>query len=641
VNRRAKHLFALAAALMLAGTLALRSTRTSNTEEAPAPSATTASAAAPALRDSARRLGLRVDTTYTYALEYESENRTASLPGLGTTGGGASGILHLVGKLALHAFPSDEGLLVGWSMPEVATALLRVLDQDLWKGKADADATFANAEMFVDADSSGRPRLLRSRAFDGGLFDHVMQLLVQDLSIELGTGTLWTALEASPHGVARSTYKAGTDDAGALVSLSRQRDTFTLLRAAAALDHEPSVAIDSRHDGLFAPDGYVDTWSGTESLIVRARGAAGDPLVRATTKLSMRLVSIAHEQRPRPSLDGLATRTVYEPAQAKANRRAILEARVAGLTVEEALATLDQLSGLDRLSDHEQFLWRVVALVELNPAFCDALGALFERSDRGGRTQAVILDVLANAGTEKSQATMRALLDKRDAKQHESFASLVQRFSMVDRPTPETGRWVANQFRDATREKNRDKRLASAYALGSVADRLRSSGDGAEARKHTDELRDAMKHAEDDMILAYLVTALANTDAPELGQWLGGYASHPSADVRASVAAALDEPPTPEATRILLELAGDPNKLVQSQAIRALRRHTLSAANLRLLAGYASAGRFHPTNLRALLDMIKPSRMTEPVATRELLAALLAAGVDDAEVRAAVVLLLG
>lgn len=623
---------ALAAGAALAGVSALR-----GGERAPATPAAPSAQDAPAAprANDGRRLGLRPDTTYTYAVDVQADNRTASLPGLGTTGGGVEGALHLAGKLALHAYPAREGMLVGWAVPEVDAALLRVMGQDLWKGKADADATFAAAEMFVETEPSGRPTLLRSRAHDGGLFDHVMQLLVQELSVELGPGDRWTALEPSPHGVARSAYELS---AGSLV---RTREGFTLLRAAAGLDEEPSVTVESRHEGLLAPEGWLDTWSGRESLVVRARGAAGEPMVRASTKVSMRLLAITHEPRPLPSLDELPARTVNEPAQAKTDRTKVLEARVAGLTEEEAIATLDRLSDFERLPDHERFIWRIVALVELRPAMCDALAALFERSSAGGRTQAIVLDVLANAGTEKAQATMRSLLESRAVAAHDSYPALVQRFSMVDRPTPETGRWIASRFREATRAKDKDRRLASAYTLGSVADRLRESGHPAEARAHTDELRDAIRHAEDEAMLAYLLTALANTDSADLASWLGGYAKHPSADVRASVAAALDEPPTPEATRILLELVADPDRLVQSQAIRALRNHSLSAANVHLLASYAAAGRFHATNLRALLDMTKPYRVTHPEAMRELLSALLAAGVDDPEVRAAVVLLLG
>lgn len=107
---------------------------------------------------------------------------------------------------------------------------------------------------------------------------------------------------------------------------------------------------------------------------------------------------------------------------------------------------------------------------------------------------------------------MRRLLERREAIEHDSFAALVQRFSMVDKPTPETGRWVSARMKDATREKNTNRKVGSPYALGSVSDHLRQNGNEAEARMHEEELRDALRHAEDDAMLAYLITALANTD---------------------------------------------------------------------------------------------------------------------------------
>jgi hypothetical protein len=368
---------------------------------------------------------------------------------------------------------------------------------------------------------------------------------------------------------------------------------------------------------------------------------AKQPLVRASTKLSLRLLSIAREPRPVPSFDGLEARAVSEPAEAKTSRAKMLEARIAGLTEEEALASIAAMAVVETLPDHERFLWRVVALTELRPGFCDRLADLFEHAPRGERTQAVVLDVLANAGTEKAQATMRRLLERREAVDHDSFAALVQRFSMVDKPTPETGRWVSARMKDAMREKNDNRKVASAYALGSVSDHLRQNGEESAARAHEEELRNAMRLAETDTMLAYLVTALANTDSMELPGWIGGHAAHPSPDVRAAVAAALDEPPTPEATRILLELAADPSHMVQGHAIRSLRRHELSDANLRLLAVYARQGRFHSTNLRALLDMTKVYRGVHPGGLRELYGSLLAHGVEDPEVRAAIMLLMG
>ena len=81
--------------------------------------------------------------------------------------------------------------------------------------------------------------------------------------------------------------------------------------------------------------------------------------------------------------------------------------------------------------------------------------------------------------------------------------------------------------------------------------------------------------------------------------------------------------------------------MVQGHAIRSLRRHELSDANLRVLAVYARQGRFHPTNLRALLDMTKVYRGVHPGGFHELYASLLAHGVADGEVRAAIILLMG
>ena len=629
-------LAALAAVVAVLVVVGLRSrTPAPSVPSPPAPSATTTTTAA---RAEGRRLGLAKDTTYTYALEYASDNTTSSLPGIGATESGAEALLLLDGTLALHAFPSEEDLLVGWSVTDVSAATLRVLGEELWKGKTDAQATFADAEMYVNADANGRPRLLRSQTRDSGLFDHVMQLLVQDLSVELGAGEKWTASETSPHGVARSTYSASQLD-GNLTSLRRERDQYTLLRAAAGLQEEPNVVVDSLHEGVLTPEGYVETWSGRESVIVRTR--ATKPLVRASTKLSLRLLSVAREARPLPSLEGVEARVVSEPAEAKTSRARMLEARIAGLTEEEALASIAAMAVVETLPDHEKFLRRVVALTELRPAFCDRLAELFERSPRGERTQASVLDILANAGTEKAQATMRRLLERREALDHESFAALVQRFSLVDRPTPETGRWVSARMKEATRDKNDNRKIASAYALGSVADKLRETGDESGARAHEEELRAMLRVAETDTMVAYFVTALANTDSMNLAGWVGGHASHSSPDVRAAVAAALDEPPTPEGTRILLELAGDPDHTAQNYAIRSLRRHELSDANLQLLAGFARQGRFHSTNLRALLDMTKVYRGVHPVGLRDLYASLLAHGVDDPEVRAAIALLMG
>ena len=97
-------------------------------------------------------------------------------------------------------------------------------------------------------------------------------------------------------------------------------DEWVLVDDAAGLgehrvEQRPKVAVDSRHEGVLTPEGYVDTWSGRESVIVRTR--APQPIVRANTKLSLRLLSVAREARPVPSVDGIEARTISEPAEAK------------------------------------------------------------------------------------------------------------------------------------------------------------------------------------------------------------------------------------------------------------------------------------------------------------------------------------
>ena len=90
-----------------------------------------------------------------------------------------------------------------------------------------------------------------------------------------------------------------------------------------------------------------------------------------------------------------------------AGRRNALLLRAAGLTGAQLVLDIRAHATMERLPDHNRWLWRATGLLKLEPALCSQLVTLFQDKTLGQETRALILDLLVGAGHATAQEAMR------------------------------------------------------------------------------------------------------------------------------------------------------------------------------------------------------------------------------------------
>jgi len=474
---------------------------------------------------------------------------------------------------------------------------------------------------------------------EGGasLFDYTMRAIVEETQVRVTNVPglrSWVEAEPLPQGSVASVYRLGDAPGGARggdATLERTRTRYLNLSAATLLDAaEVKQDVAARHQIVIA-NHVVSGIEGKETL----RATAQDKVfLDASTDLMLRSKDQRKEARPMPDLARLRKRGLTDVPESRSLRDRMLEQRAAGLSWEDAINALELHGEAGTLPDHNRFLWRATALLELVPGRADDLAALFTSAKAGGRRRGLLLDLLVGAGTPEAQRVLRKLLASEQAQGDPKYAHLLQRMGFIEEPNKESLGFVKAAYDTAKKDKKTNERFAAAYALGSMADHARD-GDAKAAQEIVDSLTSDIRFAQPDE-LVFLLNALANADSPLSVGTFGKYATHGDPEVREAVASALDEPQTPEALQLLLDLAADPSREVQRAALHSLRRYTLTASVLLQLARIAADGRFAPSNVRFVADLVKSYRFVFPKEEEALLRALLAGEIDDVLVRAAI-----
>lgn len=238
-------------------------------------------------------------------------------------------------------------------------------------------------------------------------------------------------------------------------------------------------------------------------------------------------------------------------------------------------------------------VWRGAAssILRLNPKECEALTALFEEELAGDERRALVLDLLAGAGTPEAQAVMRRILSLPSARvNNRRFASYVQSLGRLEEPDGQTLRFLVNVYREAKNEPH-DVRAACAYALGAAIGQAVAAGDVMAATRASEVLRADLLEAGDALAKCALLTALGNAGLPSDLRTIFRHAPDADPLVRSAVALALRKIHEPEARSQLLTMLADPACRVAQSALSALAEHDLNEDDLHRLAELVLAGR--------------------------------------------------
>jgi hypothetical protein len=253
-----------------------------------------------------------------------------------------------------------------------------------------------------------------------------------------------------------------------------------------------------------------------------------------------------------------------------------------------------------------------LGLLRCDPRECDALGQVFEHERSSDDVRALVLDLLAGAGTAEAQILMRRLLSLSVARRSSAtFASYVQRLGYVERPDGPTLRFLMSVYAESLREAD-DVRAACAYALGVAAGKAFAL-DADAAVRASDVLRRDLLGAATVAARCALLAALGNVGAAIDDALFARFTQHPEAPVRAAAALALRKTSGAPARLALVALVADRELAVARTALLALASHELSPDELLRLATLEVEGRVAPQLDEGVLQLLaRPSSEGRP-----------------------------
>jgi hypothetical protein len=523
-----------------------------------------------------------------------------------------AGDFTLAGQLTMRGAGRDNGRwLVGVRLERVDEARFTVDGHEVIDAAARSELTRPEALFAIAPTGMIEAILLPPDA--GELWKSTLQSLASELEVVIAGESSWTVAQHDPLGVVEIAYRKSGDD-----RLERRRAHYSELRLV-----EPASA--ARAAQSIVDDGRVTLADGHLASLEDARHVSiavdGQTRLDQHAELSLTLTAVTRSE-PTPPLviSSLESRVVGQPVVTSSLRQRLLRQRAGTLTSAALLAGLAQPLGV---RGDAAWMWRASGLVALEPGLCARLAERFSATASAAE-RALILDLLASAGSHEAQAAMRAALASGAARQDPAFGLLVQRFSAVATPESASAAFLADGYRAAAAP---DVARANLFALGSTTGRLADSDD---VRRFNRVLVDAVRAADAPADRAAALRALGNAGLPEDVPLALAEVHADDVAVRAAATAALRHVVTAETTAALIDGAADPAQPVGAEALQALAGRDLGDAELdKLAAAVDSASRSND----ALLVNIAAARLASSPEAATLLEKILARS-DDPSLQA-------
>ncbi|MBU8896826.1 HEAT repeat domain-containing protein [Corallococcus sp. M34] len=545
---------------------------------------------------------------------------------------GAAGTSSLAGRVLLDGRLVLKGLgkqgdawRVGLRLEDLRQHSLQVFGKEVLPDAASTDAIFQGREAVLEVGPEGDVRSVSFREQDPSLFKNTVQALVGDLQVVLRDGEAWTVEESTSRGRARTGYtRRGADDAQG-AHLEKRRDVYTEV---VGLGQGGPLRVDSHFLADVSRAGLLERLEGEET--VERLGPTGTAL--AGTTVHLRLVREEGGVAP----DAAPSSVVAEAQQRLPPGRMVVEAQtrenmlaqqVDGLTVEKLDSLLKSFGRGGVMPDHNHFLLQATGLLEQQPALCAHMVDVFRDPAMGSQGRALVLDLLAGAGTPEAQAALVDALRTPEA-HAERYHMMLSRLSLLTEPTVETVRFAQSLYGGT----DGDVHIASAYSLGATAGALYRNAHSPEALAAVQRIASDLRDAKAPVDQAHLLLSLGNAGVPETVATVMQYAHADNAEVREAAAKALRKVRGPEVESALMGLAHDAAVPVQATAFESLGRQKLQADALVQLRDLALAGQVNVQNYHGLVSLVEPYVHTEP-AVRDLLEYLLTQDVPDRQIR--------
>lgn len=524
-------------------------------------------------------------TVARYQLHLEGESTVPAPDGAGTLGGALQmdGVLELArppGKtpmLALRLVSLDRATMTLFGAPAM---------EDLGGLRAALVGPTALLTLFPTGD-------VKQVAFSEGaptLFETTAQTLVSELQHPLRDDAAYTLVETTTRGRAEARFRReGT-------TLRRARTTYFSLTNFAGVREADVESSDSRSE--FDDEGVLRGLEASETLVGRA------PDTAAKSRLVVRLTPLSIE--PRADVAVPAHPTVAPLGELKPPRDAkeqMLAQRVAGLDRQGLVKGLTDFATSTGEGGLGAFMARASGLLLQQPGLCADVVAWAREPNRTPRDREFALEVLAAAGSPQAQAAMRALLGD-----EATTPTQVQRLSLVQAPTVETGRFVEARWKQAAG----DARETLGLTLGAVSGQLARAGHPDEARPMVDALATSLRTAPTNRERLGLTFALGNAGLESHLDVVLAQTRDGDPKVRMAALHALRKTPTPAAHLALQAALSDESAEVAREAVTTLSHLPTSPDDRAALMAAVRAGHVKLTAAPLVLNVLEPHTSTDP-----------------------------
>lgn len=527
-------------------------------------------------------------TKLVYRVRWASSTHTRLSVGDGSERS-LEGTTDLGGVLTLRSFgPVEGGTLLGLSLSQLEPHSVKALGAELLTEVRAVEGH----EAYLVTKPNGALASVALHPADSDVFKLVAQWLATDLSVTLGEGDGWTAVEESSLGLATAKYTRGAGS-----HLDRTRARYLSLRGVpSGWENGERVAVSSQA-AIELDDGHLRSLTSRETAAVTQPNGA--PRYEAVVTTQLELVSAGKEAPLTHSIEGYETRSVGEVVLAADTDRRLLEARAAGLTMNQLLSDLGTWGMTGEIPDHARWLWRAVGVLKLNPERSAELIPLFQAPGATTKGRMLLLDLLAAAGHPQAQEALRELLESDEAKGDVQFAAMLQRAGLVAKPERETIAFV-----EARLGAGGDEGIAAAFTACAMAHKLGTAGDDARAASLTSQVRARLEHETDLERRVLLMRALGNSGLDADRDAVISQRSDPSPRVRASVALALRQDDSPQAAQALAGLIADAEPGVQRAALSSLATRAPSSDTVRQVIDALTRGQLDRGSDPAVVDLL-------------------------------------
>lgn len=576
---------------------------------------TTESATGPAPQERPRRFSYPRGQSWSYRLEYHADSRVRLSTVAAGSGSELGGKVDLVGRLVLRGLGQrGESWRVGLSLEPVQQHSLQVFGQELLPDAATVQGLFHGREAVLEVGPQGDVLSVSFRPEDPSLYKNVVQTVLGELQVALRQGEQWAVTESTARGRARAEYRL-LEEGEARVRVSRSRTGYEEL---VGLGQGGTVRVASSWEAA-VERGVLERLEGEER--VERLGEDGTPA--GHMRVVMKVV-----RESEAAFDAAAVATLEQGAQQRLPpgrlvadplaRKKMLDQQVAGLTAERLMEVLRASVNGGVFPDHNHFLLQATGLLEREPELCERLVELFQLPGTDERGRAVLLDLLAGAGTPQAQAAMRKALSMPQARGDKQYHMLLSRLALVQEPTAETVDFARQEYEQSQGAVH----VASTYVLGAAAGALHRNGGADKAQPAVQRLVEDLRGAKAPEQQAHLLLGLGNAGVAEHTPLIASYAQSSDEQVRRAVAKALRKVPSEQSQHTLLGLVADEAPRVQVTALDTLTRFELGPQALVRLRDEVLTGRLDPHSYGQLVTLVEPYLSREP-AVRDVLEYLL------------------